>query len=135
MKACRPPEQDPKMPTLPSWLDWARIHFTAASVSPTIWASGYAAVGAHFGGDIVWAALAGTLIEVSANCEIAVMCEPTRRLNVELAPARQMVDKHDARKDARTSWLGRISGNRGSLVTFDGHVPAGHASVEHQFPP
>src|SRR5215203_49156 len=62
----------------------------------------YAAVGAHFGGDIVWVELAGTLIEVSANCEMAVMCELTRRLDVKLTPARQMVDKHDF-------------GNRGSL--------------------
>src|SRR6266446_4337204 len=91
---------------------------------------GNAAVGAHFGGDVVWVALARTLIEVSADREIAVMREPTRRLNVELAPAREMMDKHHARKGARTRRLGHISGNRGSLVAFDGHVLAGHASVE-----
>ena len=39
MKACRPPEQEPNRPTLPLWLGCARIHFTAASVSPTIWES------------------------------------------------------------------------------------------------
>src|SRR6266403_2296172 len=76
---------------------------------------GNAAVGAHFGGDVVRVALARTLIEVSADREIAVMREPTRRLNVELAPAREMVDKNDARKGARTRRLGHISGNRGSL--------------------
>ena len=91
---------------------------------------GNAAVGAHLGGDVVRVALARTLIEVGADREIAVMREPTRRLNVELAPAREMVDKHYARKGARTRRLGHISGNRGSLVAFDGHVLAGHASVE-----
>jgi hypothetical protein len=91
---------------------------------------GNAAVGAHFGGDVVWVALARTLIEVSADREIAVMREPTRRLNVELAPAREMVDKHNARKGAGTRRLGHISGNRDSLVAFDGHVLASHASVE-----
>src|SRR5713101_3706050 len=50
---------------------------------------GNAAVGV--GGDVVRVALASTLIEVSADREIAVMREPTRRLNVELAPAREMV--------------------------------------------
>src|SRR5450755_1421344 len=91
---------------------------------------GNAAVSAHFGGDVVWVALARTLIEVSADREIAVMREPTRRLNVELAPAREMVDKHNARKGAWTRRLGHISGNRGSLVAFEGHVLASHASVE-----
>src|SRR6266702_1561526 len=83
---------------------------------------GNAALGAHFGGDVVWVALAGTLIEVSADREIAVMPEPTRRLNVELAPAREMVNKHHPRKRASTRWLGHISGNRGSLIAFDSHV-------------
>jgi hypothetical protein len=91
---------------------------------------GNAAVGAHLGGDIVRVALSRTLIEVGADREIAVMREPTRRLDVELAPAREMVDKHHARKGARTRRLGHISGNRGSLVAFEGHVLAGHASVE-----
>ena len=86
--------------------------------------------GAHFGGDVVRVTLARTLIEVSADREIAVMREPTRRLNVELAPAREVVDKHDARKVARARRLGHISGNRGSLVAFDGHVLAGHISVK-----
>ncbi len=36
MKACRPPEQEPIRPTLPLFSGCARIHFTAASVSPTI---------------------------------------------------------------------------------------------------
>ena len=91
---------------------------------------GNAAVGAHPGGDVVRVALARTLIEVGADREIAVMREPTRRLNVELAPAREMVDKHNARKGAGTRRLGHISGNRGFFVAFDGHVLAGHASVE-----
>src|SRR5438552_6141635 len=94
---------------------------------------GNAAVGAHFGGDVVRVTLARTLIEVSADREIAVMRESTRRLNVELAPARKMVDKRHARKGARTRRLGHISGNRGPLVAFDGHILAGHASIEqHQ---
>src|SRR6266849_5781168 len=53
---------------------------------------GNAAVGAYFSGDVVRVALARTLIEVGADREIAVMREPTRRLDVELAPAREMVD-------------------------------------------
>src|SRR5216684_2229391 len=83
---------------------------------------GNAAVGAHFGGNVVRVALARTLIEVSANPEIAVMREPTRRLDVEFAPAREMVDKHDARKEARTRWLGHVSRYRRSFVVLDGHV-------------
>src|SRR5260370_18657720 len=92
--------------------------------------SGNAAVGAHFGRDVVCVALARTLIEASAHREIAAMLYPTRRLHVELSPAREMVDKHNARKGAWTRRLGHISGNRGFLVAFDGHVLASHASVE-----
>src|SRR5712671_775644 len=55
---------------------------------------GNAALGAYFGRDVVRIALARTLIEVGADREIAVMREPTRRLNIELAPARAVVDKH-----------------------------------------
>ena len=94
---------------------------------------GDAALGAHLGGDVVRVAVAAAtlaLIEVGADREIAVMGEPARRLDVELAPARQMVDQHDARKRARTGWLGHVSGDRRSLVAFEGHVLAGHASVE-----
>src|SRR5206468_4141672 len=69
-------------------------------------------------------------IEVGADREVAMMREPTRRLDVELAPSREMVDQHHARKAARTRRLGDISGNRGALVTREGHVLAGHASVE-----
>ena len=66
---------------------------------------GNAALGAHLGGDVVRVAVAAAtlaLVEVGADREIAVMREPTRRLDVELAPAREMVDKHDARKGAGT---------------------------------
>ena len=58
-------------PTLPLWLGCARIHFTAASVSPTYCGVGNAAIGAHLGGDVVGIALARTLIEVGADREIA----------------------------------------------------------------
>ena len=95
---------------MPLWLGCARIHFTAASVSPTIWESGDAALGAHLGGDIVGVAVARTLIEVGADRQIAVMREPPRRLDVEFAPARQMVDQHHARKAARTGRLGNVGG-------------------------
>src|SRR4030088_1131006 len=47
---------------------------------------GNAAVGDAFGGEVVRVALSRTLVEVSADRDIAVMREPTRRLNVELAP-------------------------------------------------
>jgi hypothetical protein len=49
------------------------------------------------------------------------MREPPRRLDVELAPAREMVDEHHAREGARTRRLGHISGNRGSLIALEGH--------------
>src|SRR5208282_6128873 len=61
---------------------------------------------------------------------MAVMREPTRGFDVELAPAWEMVDKHDARKGARTRWPGHVSRYRRSFVAFDGHVLAGHTSVE-----
>ena len=94
---------------------------------------GNAAFGAHLGADVVRVGVAAStlaLVEVGADREIAVMRQPTRRLDVELAPAREMVDKHDARKGARTRWSGHVSRYRRSLVAFDGHVLAGHASVE-----
>src|SRR5712671_2597542 len=72
---------------------------------------GNAAVGAHLGGDVVRVALARTLIEVGADREIAVMREPPRGLDVELAPARQVVDQHHARKGTWPRRLGHISGN------------------------
>ena len=61
-----------------------------------------------------------------------VMGEPPRRLDIELAPARQMVDQHDAGKRARAGRLGHIGDDRRSLVAVDGHVLAGHASIECQ---
>src|SRR6266403_4369369 len=91
---------------------------------------GNAALGAHFGGDVVRIALARTLIKIGADREIAVMREPARRLDVEFAPAREMVDKHHTRKRPRAGGLGHISSDRRSLVAFEGHVLAGHASVE-----
>jgi hypothetical protein len=66
---------------------------------------GNAALGAHLGGDVVRVTVAAStlaLVEVGADREMAVMREPTRRLDIELAPAREMVDKHDAWKGART---------------------------------
>ena len=65
-----------------------------------------AAIGAHFCGYVIRIALARTFIEVSADREIAVMRKPTGRLNVELAPAREVVDKHHAWKEARTRRFG-----------------------------
>ena len=91
---------------------------------------GDAAFGADPGGDVVGIALALTLVEVGADREIAAMREPPRGLDVELAPAGEMVDQHDARKGARTRRPGHVRGDRGSLVAMDGHVLAGHASVE-----
>src|SRR5262245_8481003 len=85
---------------------------------------GNAALGAHLGGDVVRVALASALIEIGADRKIAVMREPTRRLNVELAPAWEMVDKHDARKRARTGRLCHIRGNRCSLVACESHILA-----------
>src|SRR5207248_7559150 len=64
------------------------------------------AFGADLGGDVVRIALACTLIEVGADRKIAVMGEASRRLNVEFAPAREMMDKHHAWKRPGTSGLG-----------------------------
>src|ERR1700722_7650199 len=64
-----------------------------------------AALGARLGGDVIRITVAAStlaLVEVGTDREMAVMREPTRRLDIELAPAREMVDKHDARKGART---------------------------------
>jgi hypothetical protein len=63
---------------------------------------------AHFSGYVVRITLASTFIEVSTDREIAVMRKTTGRLNVELAPAREMVDKHHAWEYARTRWLGHV---------------------------
>ena len=93
-------------------------------------AVGDAALGAYLGGDVVRVPIACPLIEVGADREITVMRKPTRRFNIELAPAREMMNKHHAGKWSRTRWLGHISRNRGSLVALDGHVLADHASVE-----
>ena len=54
-----------------------------------------AALSAHLSGDVVGIAVAAStlpLVQVGADREIAVMREPSRRLDVELAPAREMVD-------------------------------------------
>ena len=62
-----------------------------------------AAVGARLGGDVVRVSVAAStlaLVEVGADRKIAVMREPSRRLDVELAPAREMVDENDARRGA-----------------------------------
>src|SRR5262249_36741988 len=93
-------------------------------------AVGNAAVGAHFGGDVVRVPLALTLIEVGADREIAVMREAARRLDIEFAPAWKMVDEHYTRKGTRPRRLGYISRNRRSLVAFDRHVLARHPTVK-----
>src|SRR5262245_39695754 len=53
-----------------------------------------AAISAYFGGDVVRIALSRTLVEVGADRKIAVMRKPARRLNIEFAPARKMMDQH-----------------------------------------
>src|SRR6185312_12103988 len=93
---------------------------------------GYAALGARPGGGVVRIAVASplALVEVGADREIAVMGEPSRRIDVELVPAREMMDEDDAREGAGTRGLGRVSRDRRSPVAVDGDVLAGHASVE-----
>src|ERR1700733_7874424 len=63
------------------------------------------ALGAHLGGDVVGIALARALVEVCADRDVAMMGEPARRLDIELAPARKMMDKHHAGKRAGAGWL------------------------------
>src|SRR5436190_5590166 len=91
---------------------------------------GNAALRAHIGGDVVRIALTRTLIEIGADREIAVMREASRRLDVELAPARKMVHEHHAGEGALALGLCRISGDRCPLVPVEGHVLASHASIE-----
>jgi hypothetical protein len=126
MKACRPPEQAVVIGLC------AHPFHGAFGIADHL-RVGNAALGAHFGGDVVRVAVAAAtlaLVEVGADREVAMMREPARRLDVELAPGREMVDEHDARKGAGTSWPGHVSGYRCSFVAFDGDVLAGHASVE-----
>jgi hypothetical protein len=56
--------------------------------------------------------------------------EAARRLDVELAPAREVVDEHDAREGARAGRPGHVGGDGRSTVALEGHVLAAHASVE-----
>src|SRR4029077_1626921 len=61
-----------------------------------------AALGARLGGDVVRITVAAStlaLVEVGADREIAVMREASRRLDVELAPAREVVDEDDPWKE------------------------------------
>ncbi len=130
MKACRPPEQEPKMPNLAVVIGLgAHPLYRGLGVADHL-GVGNAALGAYFGRDVVRITLARTLIEVGADREIAVMREAARCLDVQFAPAREMVDKHHTRKRARAGRLGHVGGNRGSLAAFEGHVLASHASVE-----
>jgi hypothetical protein len=134
MKACRPPEQEPNRPTLPLLLGCARIHCTAGRGVADHLRIGDAAVGPHLGGDVVGIGVAAAallaLIEVGADREIAVMGEAARRLDVELAPARQVMDQNDARELARAFGPRRVGGDRRSLVALHGDVLTDHAAVE-----
>jgi hypothetical protein len=93
---------------------------------------GNAAFRAHLGGHIVRIGLAAALalIKIGADREIAVMREPAGRFDIQLAPARQMVNKYHARMRAGAGGPRHISRNRRSVVAFQRHVLAGHASVE-----
>src|SRR5207302_10855873 len=52
---------------------------------------GNAALGAHLGGDVIGFALAGTMIEIMADCRVAVMGEAAGGLAVKLVPPGSMV--------------------------------------------
>ena len=82
------------------------------------------------GGNIVGVALTRTFIEVCTDREVAMMRESTHSLDVELAPARQMMDKHHARKRARAGRLGDVSSYWRSVVALDGDVLADYTSVK-----
>ena len=98
---------------------------------------GDAAVGAHLRGHVVRitvAAAAFALIQIGADGHVAVMGEAAGGFDIQLAPARQMVDQHHARERAGAFRLGDIGGDRVPVVAFDGHIRAGHASVKrHSF--
>src|SRR3954468_20870913 len=66
------------------------------------------ALGPHLGGDVIRIALAGALIEVGTDRQITVMREAPRRLDVELAPARQMMHQHHAREGTLALGLCRV---------------------------
>jgi len=91
---------------------------------------GNAALGPHLGGDVVWVARARPLIEVGADRQVAVVREPARRLDVELAPARQMVDQHHPGKRARAGRPRHVGGDRRSLVAGERDVLASHATIK-----
>jgi len=90
---------------------------------------GFGRLGGHVVG-IAVAAAAFALIQIGADRHVAVMREPAGRFDVQLGPARQMVNQHDARKGAGSGGFRDISGDRGASMTTEGHVFAGHASVE-----
>jgi hypothetical protein len=90
---------------------------------------GNSALGADLGGNVVGITLSRAFIEVCADSEIAMVGESARRLDIELAPARKMMNQHHAGKRTRTGWLSYVSGDWCSLVTVERNVLAGHASV------
>src|SRR6185312_4318857 len=97
-----------------------------------------AALRADFGADVVRVGVvpAFPLVEIGANRDIARMREAPRLVDVVLAPARGMMDQHNARERAGTRWSRHVSGYRRSLIAFDGDILARHASVErHRFSP
>src|SRR4029077_5045616 len=92
---------------------------------------GSAARAAHLGGDITGFALAGAVIEVMADRQIAVMREPAGRLAVELIPAGSMMYEHDARERAGTERPRRVGRDRLILVAIDRNRLRDHAFVSH----
>src|SRR5262245_13345109 len=85
-----------------------------------------AALGAHLGSDIVRVALAVALVEVGADGDVAVMGELARELAVDLAPAGEMVDQHDAGKWAWPRGARHIGRDRRALVAVDLDLLHGH---------
>ena len=79
---------------------------------------------------VVGIAVAVALVQVGADGHIAVMREAPRRLDIELAPAGQMVDQHDAGKRSLAFGFGNIGGDRGAAIALERDVLARHASVK-----
>ena len=103
MKACGRTEQEPMRPTLPLLSGRARIHFTAASVSPTIWESGDTALAAaHFGGDVVEVAVAAATLALwrrgSRRSRDSGDARTDASSRCRARSAWEMVDEHDAGK-------------------------------------
>src|SRR5688572_28518032 len=94
---------------------------------------GHAPFGADLGADVVGIAEARALIQVGADGEVAVVRELARHLDVELAPAGEMMHEHDAGERAISGGAGGVGGDIGAPVALDLDLLARDAAVSRHF--